>query len=155
MLAILKSQIFCGLSMVNRDNLTESGIVSLKLVIASFLVFISVVVLVSAYFSARSQGANQNRLADVVRIQEALKIYFEENGRYPSGTGTPNGFSDYLDFWPTPPSTSAGDCRIGGDRYNYSQRSLGDDYTLSFCLSKSAGGLSSGIHTVTSRGILN
>lgn len=140
--------------MAQSNNLSEAGRVSIKLLIVSFLVFAGLLALLLAFFSARTQAANNNRVADVTQIQAALKIYFDENGFYPPGSGTPTGFNEYLDFWPTPPKP-AGSCGRGTDVYSYSQRSLGSDYSLTFCLSSSASGLRPGIYTLTSRGLQN
>lgn len=154
MLAILKPLKCSGLSMAHTNNWSQVGRVSIKLLIVSFLVFAGLLAVLLAFFSARTQAANNNRVADVNQIQAALKIYFDENGFYPAGNGTPTRFEEYLDFWPTPPKP-AGSCGQGTDTYNYTQRSLGSDYSLTFCLSSSSSGLRSGNYTLTSRGLQN
>jgi len=132
---------------------TQSGHVSLKVVIASSLAGLTLVVLIFAFWNARAQAANEIRVADLTRIQEALKIYSDENGRYPSGSGVPSGIEEYLDFWPTPPSFSKGQCGKSNDVYSYSQKSLGDDYSITFCLSQKTNGIPAGVHALNSRGL--
>ncbi len=124
----------------------------IKIIILAAIISSGILAVILALSAARTAAANQNRLADVSRIYEALHIFYDQNGYYPQGSPIPNGIGDYLDHWPTPP-TPAGICSKTQDEYNYVQKSLGSDYEVTFCLSAKTEGLGSGMHTLSSQGI--
>ena len=82
-----------------------------------------------AFASAKTEALNKQVMADVAQISQALKIYHSENGFYPYGNGVPEGISNYLSRWPTPPANKK--CKISN--YNYSQTHSGDDFQMTFC----------------------
>jgi len=124
----------------------------IKIIILTAIISLGVLAVISALSSARHAAANQNRLADITQIHEALKIFYDQNGYYPYGSPVPEGFGDYLDHWPTPPGP-AGACSRVADIYAYSQKSLGSDYNVTFCLSAKTSGLSAGMHALSLKGI--
>ena len=125
---------------------TISGIILvLILVIIGITVF-------SAYLGAQSYAKDQKRITDITQIQAALKVYFDENGFYPSTqNGEPKNLETYLSFWPTSPNAN-GSCSKDQNTYVYSQRT-NSDYALTFCLGNKFGNYSAGVHTATSKGI--
>ena len=118
------------------------------------IIVIAATTFLSAYVSARVAARDKKRRMDITQMTAALKLFFEENGFYPSGGGQsfPRGMNDYLDYWPTAPAAETG-CTEAQNAYNYSPKSAGADYLLTFCLGTSTGGLSAGAHAVTAKGI--
>lgn len=131
---------------------TQTGMSRIKIIILAAIISLGVLAVILAFGSARSSAANQNRLSDVAQIHEALKVFYDQNGYYPYGSPVPERIADYLDHWPTPPGP-AGICSTINDTYAYSQKSLGSDYAVTFCLSAKIQGLATGIHTLSSKGI--
>ena len=117
----------------------------IKIGILVVIVILALLVLGLGYSSARSLARDRHRLADVQKIHDALKVFFEENGYYPYGTGTgePTGLADYLETWPSSPVSSH--CP---NTYTYSQKAQGNSYELTFCLDQGAAGWGAGIHKV-------
>ena len=117
----------------------------IKIGISSLIVILALAVLGLASSSAKVAARDRHRLADVQKIYEALKIFYEENGYYPYGSGTaePTGLSNYLDGWPVSPPS--GKCP---NTYIYNQKSQSNSYELSFCLDRSEGGFGPGSHTI-------
>jgi type II secretory pathway pseudopilin PulG len=135
--------------MFNRVNFRVETLITICLV-----VIIGMVLLLS-WVSAKKLARDKMRVSDITQIQEGLKLYFSQNGYYPTGQGTiaPRGLSDYMDHWPTAPLPPDGNCTVSNNDYNYSQKSLGLDFTLTFCLGQDVGDLSSGPHTATTKGV--
>jgi hypothetical protein len=103
----------------------------IKIGILALIVLLVLMVLGLAYSAAQAQVRDRHRLIDIQKIHDALKIFFEENGYYPYGTGTgePTGLSNYLDGWPVSPKSAA--CP---NNYSYAQKAQGNSYELVFCL---------------------
>jgi type II secretory pathway pseudopilin PulG len=122
------------------------GIAILQAIVLFLIVIIIVTTVGIAYGSAKSQAQDKQRLSDASKIAEALKLYFDINGFYPTSVdGLPKGIEAYLDFYPTPPNPN-GVC-TSVQTYSYERKDSGTDYILHFCLGES------GMHTVTSKGI--
>lgn len=130
------------------------GFISVELSILIVIISLVLLVILGAYLSARVSARDEQRVVDVAAMQKALQAYFTENGFYPSGSSTllPVGIGSYVDRWPTA-SSPDGNCTDLQNSYLYSQRSDGSDYSLSFCLGHKAKSISSGAHTLTSKGI--
>jgi type II secretory pathway pseudopilin PulG len=132
----------------------RSGFISIELLIFIVIVGLLVLTILLALFFAQSSARDKQRMRDVIAMQTALRVYFTENGFYPPGMGTqmPENITGYLDRWPLAPAAS-GSCTASQNRYVYSQKSSGLDYTLTFCLGQKTAGVSAGMHTLTSKGI--
>jgi hypothetical protein len=120
----------------------------------SIIILLVVVVIVStvflAYLQAGGEARDQQRLLDMTAIESALNLYFDDYGSYPStNNALPKGLDIYLEFWPQP--AAANNCKQNS--YSYTQKAGGTDYAVSFCLEDPATGLSSGMHTLSSKGI--
>ncbi len=117
----------------------------IKIGISALIVILALAVLSLGYSAAKVEARDQHRLTDVQKIYDALKIFYEENGYYPygSGSGAPTGLSNYLDGWPVSPPS--GKCP---NSYLYNQKAQNNSYDLSFCLDRGAGGFGPGTHTV-------
>jgi type II secretory pathway pseudopilin PulG len=135
-------------------NFNPRGFIRTEALIFIVIVFLGLVVVLFAFLSAKSSARDQQRLADVGSIQQALQIYFTENGFYPNGANVamPVGMDNYLDRWPQAPAAD-GRCSSAQNSYVYSQRSNGSDYVLTFCLGASTKGVASGPHFLNSKGI--
>lgn len=121
------------------------GFGGIKLGIAIAIILIGLIVVFLAYTSGQSKARDERRLADVSKIQQALKIFFDENGYYPfGGEGQePTGLSNYMDGWPANPESKS--CP---DAYFYRQNSQGEGYELNFCLEHGANGWSEGSYKI-------
>lgn len=126
---------------------------SLQGIILILIIAIIIVTVFSAYINSQESANDKKRITDITKIQEALKVAFDVNGFYP---GTMNdkakGIETFLDFWPSAPKPHA-NCNAADNKYTYSDRSNGSDYSLTFCLEKKYQSLSAGRHTANSGGI--
>ncbi|HMQ02014.1 MAG TPA: hypothetical protein PKD79_03030 [Candidatus Doudnabacteria bacterium] len=108
----------------------------------------SSVVLV-ALGSARAKARDAQRVADVRLIGVGLESYYVQRNSYPVNLSdlVPN----YLDSVPTAPTPPDGDCTDISNKYTYSYVSS-NEFFLRFCLGSDTGGLSAGVHTLSSNG---
>ena len=87
--------------------------------------------------STRAKGRDAKRVSDIRQIQQALDIYFNDNGVYPSAITAgntlsgPNGLT-YMQKVPAPPGKADGAC--SSDPYTYSSNAPYTAYTLAYCL---------------------
>src|SRR3989344_2421778 len=121
------------------------GLTGIKIGIAAAIIGIGLIVVVSAFSSAQGKARDERRLSDVSKIQQALKIFFDENGYYPFGgeASEPTGIGNYIDGWPASPSSKA--CP---ETYFYRQNSQGEGYELEFCLEQGAKGWGFGVYKI-------
>jgi hypothetical protein len=130
-----------------------SALKSLQGIILLVIIAIFGMTILVALVNSQALANDRKRISDVVKIQAGLKVDFDVNGFYPGVTnGQPKGVETYLDFWPTAPKANGG-CTAQENSYTYSDRSYGEDYSLTFCLAKNYQNLAAGIHTATSKGI--
>jgi hypothetical protein len=117
----------------------------LKVIVLGIIITLVTGTIVFSYIGAQDAAADKRNLADVDKIHEALKLFYEVNGFYPQDAqGLPKGIEAYLSFYPKPSSTN-GLCQPS-DTYYYERRASGGDFKLTFCLPKT------GVHSLTSRG---
>ncbi len=124
----------------------------MKIQFAIFLVIAVLLALTAlfAFFSARTEAENRQVILDSIKIKEALDIYKQENGFYPDNREVPVGLAGYISFWPIP--ATAGKCGSFSE-YAYDQKSNGENFGLTFCLTGKTSGLQPGFHTISSGGI--
>jgi prepilin-type N-terminal cleavage/methylation domain-containing protein len=143
------------------------------LVVIAIIGILAAVVLVSLN-SARAKSRDARRLSDIHQLQTALELYYNDCGGYPqqatahnlgtttsealysgaittscanaAGFGTSPAGTTYAGQIPANPSP-------GGATYTYTSVSPFTDYTMTFTLEGSAGGLPAGAHTAKSSGI--
>ncbi len=119
----------------------------LKVLVLGIIITLAAGAIVFAFTNAKADAADERRLADVGKIQEALTLFFDVNGFYPNNSdGVPKGIDQYLSFYPTPPNPN-GNCTKESNNYFYERKASGMDFNLSFCLGKD------GKHTITSKGL--
>jgi type II secretion system protein G len=136
------------------------------LVVIAIIGILAAVVLVSLN-SARLKSRDARRLADVRQVMTALELYYNDNGAYPTVTGSgvnihpdpaspgsgTNRFSTYLASYPSYPTpANDGTCPTPND-YTYSQLSSGAAYSITFCLGGTSGGFAAGVHTASPAGL--
>ncbi len=120
------------------------------LVVAAILLALS---LIFGIFSGFGNARARAEFDSVDKIKTALKFYNADQGRFP----TQNEFlsqrilvPDYLTEMPT--FISQGGACKNFTNLSYSQTNQ-QNFALVFCLEQSAGGLSSGIHILTNKGV--
>ncbi len=127
--------------------------VSLTVIIISVILGILVLTVFLAFLNGSVAANDQKRLNDVALIQQALKLYYDENGFYPvSSKGIPSSIENFLNFWPEAPKAN-GSCSDESNTYTYARKPSGTEYSLTFCLGRSRDGYAAGVHAANSKGI--
>lgn len=137
---------------ITPENSVSSSRLQSKVLVAAFLL-VTVSIAWGAYSGYRL-GQSKATLAQASNLNDALRFYYQDQGRYPSSDQFYNkniltAFS-YLDGLPKPESVS-GQCSDYKDFY-YSQSSP-QKFALIFCITRSAEGFSKGVHTITEKGV--
>lgn len=132
------------------------------------IVIILLVVFWTALNSARAKARDVKRVRDVQYIQEALKLYFNDNLDYPrvSGIGqaavpddsdctqSKTEFECYMPNYPGYPLPADGAACLNYQGYAYSKLPASEGgYGITFCLGQETGGFSAGPHRATANGI--
>ncbi len=149
-------------------------LIELLVVIAIIGLLASVVLL--ALNSARQKSRDAKRLADVRQLASALELFYNDASAYPtcatacsqavpslvmgSGTGVMRGGMNNTTLTPTyiglipaaPTPADTATCTTAND-YKYAATTLGDTYTITFCLGAQTGGYGPGVRTLTPAGI--
>jgi type II secretory pathway pseudopilin PulG len=121
-----------------------------RLIILTLIVVIAGTTITLAFVNAKSQAKDKSVFLDIAVIQEALHLYNEENGFYPSqANGLPRGIETYINFYPKPALN--GKCQETS--YAYSQKLSGTEYALTFCLGHSYNNYAAGDHAASSKAI--
>jgi Tfp pilus assembly protein PilE len=133
----------------------QSGLILVEFMILCAIIFILALVTLAAWGSAKKEARDAKRMTDISQINEALKIFNNENGFFPAqdSSSKPQGIESYLSFWPEAPLPSDGICSKAQNSYYYGQVEAGSDFQLSFCLGQSTKGLAAGFHTINSKEI--
>jgi len=128
------------------NNKKAFTLVELLVVIAIIGLMASLSII--ALGNARSKSRDSKRVSDVKQVQTALELFFSDQGRYPTATEWASGSlyatgtigtTTYIDKLPA--ASTRGICN---NNYTYAPSSLGDDYTINFCLEDRTGSLSKG-----------
>jgi|GEM_PF-3725194 hypothetical protein len=98
---------------------------------------------------ARIKARDARRSADIRQVMTALELYYNDHGKYP---GRLTDMKTYLAV-PTAPLPPDGGCTDGQNAYAYVQKKSGQDYTLTFCLGGTSGGMAPGLRTASASGI--
>lgn len=104
-----------------------------------------------------SSSSDAKRVADIRQIASALELYFNDNNEYPdSNNGKPVGLDSYIGTLPTAPPAD-GNCSDDLNEYDYTAKTdnsgSNTNYSLTFCLGSSVGGLEAGNQESTALGI--
>lgn len=133
------------------ENSVSSSKLQSKVLVAAFVLLVASIAWGS--YSGYRVGQSKATLVQASNLNDALRFYYQDQGRYPSADQFYNkniltAFS-YMDGLPKPESTS-GECSDYKDFY-YSQTSP-QKFALTFCITRSAEGFSKGVHTITEKG---
>lgn len=130
-----------------RSFVVSAGFTLIELLVVISVIGILATLVTANLSSARSRARDAERKSDLKNIQTALRLYFNDHGRYPRSTGSGNiigcgatgtnlcpwgsewnnGTTIYMSTLPKDPSTST-------QYYLYQLGSDTDNYTLSSCL---------------------
>ncbi|MEI7619994.1 MAG: FISUMP domain-containing protein [Candidatus Falkowbacteria bacterium] len=144
--------------MKNKKNIFGFTLVELLLAISIIAVIASLSLL--AYGSIRQKSRDTRRVKDIEQIQTALKLYFYNEGSYPTTLSFGQSLlgstssTTYMAILPNNPE-SKNDGVCNDQNYTYQISPTSTDYKVSFCLSSPVGSLKAGPKCLTSKGIID
>lgn len=157
--------------MVNKYRKYSAGFTLIELlVVVAIIALLAAIVLVSLV-SARRKARDSRRLADMTQMNTALELYKNTNAGYPDAVaGKPQSMTPtYLNLLPSAPVPADSACEaltnpLGGQANNYYYEPTGtsslvggltvwSDYNYYFCLGSQTGNFSSGLRTMTPKGV--
>ena len=152
------------------ETKTQAGFTLIELLVVIAIIGLLSGIAVIALQSARQKGRDAKRLGDMTQISTAMELYFNSNKGYPSDTA--DLVPDFMPAVVTNPQPADGDCATltypdgGGTADNFfyypsptggsyilDSLTLYPDYLYYFCLGRSTGDFSAGVHSVTPRGV--
>ncbi len=129
----------------------------LAFTLIELLVVIAVIGVIAAIAIVDLQHARRNardlqRTSDIIKIQTALEMYYNDNYSYPESIEgqIADAYTVHMEAVPTAPDLFDGDCDSESNNYIYF--SDGKSYTLAFCLGGETGGFAPGNNCVTPLG---
>ena len=139
----------------------KKGFTLIELLVVIAIIGLLSTLAVVALNSARQKARDAKRVADIKQIQTALELYYNDQSGYPVATGTLGstnfaclgtaGFGAaacadvYMGLVPTNPTPNGAD-------YVYTS-TADDEYSITFNLEGTTGGLGSGARTASQNGI--
>lgn len=125
------------------NNKKNQGFTLIELLVVISIIAIVSLIATTALFNARAKSRDAKRVGNIRQIQTALDMFYNDRGRYPtsdewasgkiSATST-NGTTTYMQVIPLAPTPADGTCDTADNEYDYTQRSNGSSYTISFCI---------------------
>ncbi len=134
--------------MIKNSKINSFGFTLVELLVVVSIIGILATLLVANYNATRQRARDAQRKSDLRNIQTALRVYYNDKGRYPpassgriSGCGTGSSVCDwggsfssngvvYMNVLPKDPSSDRS--------YYYDYDSATGDYTLYACLENKA-----------------
>ncbi|HRH33215.1 MAG TPA: prepilin-type N-terminal cleavage/methylation domain-containing protein [bacterium] len=127
------------------------------MVVVAIIGILSTLIIISLD-TTKMTARNTRRLADIKQLQIALKMYYADNGFYPTaitaGASLARNGINYLLRIPQNPFPY-NDNNCPSQDYQYKQLEGGQRYSLTFCLGDKTDDLSAGTKTATANGILD
>lgn len=139
---------------------TQKGFTLIELLVVVAIIGMLASVVVVSLNSARAKARDAKRISDMKAVQNAIEMYYSDNGQYPDLSGTvtnswvtaiPNTTqlnSTYIASLPTPPAIdNTGTCST--KTYRYAVNTAKSDYALQFCLNSASGSYAAGINYIS------
>lgn len=111
----------------------SKGFTLIELLVVISIIGILATLVAANLNSARSRARDAERKSDLKNISTALRLYFNDNGKYPAASALPWGSqwagangTVYMNTLPNDP--------LSGQTYNYQLGATNDTFTLSACL---------------------
>lgn len=118
-------------------HILHTGFTLIELLVVISIIGILATLVAANLNSARSRARDAGRKSDIKNIQTALRLYYNDNSRYPVSTGVPFGAewkvgsTVYMNMVPE-------DSLSPTQTYKYVIGADTDNYTLSACLENSS-----------------
>lgn len=143
-----------------KKGLNTFGFTLVELMVVIAIIGILATLILVTLDNTKSTARNTRRLADIKELQLALKLYYNDNGFYPTAitAGTSisrNGVNYLLRVPENPKPWGEGNCSEFNSDYQYKQLEGGKRYSLRFCVTEKTDDLSSGTKLATANGILD
>ena len=135
-----------------------SGFTLVEIMVVIAIIGILTTLVMVSLDNTKKTARNARRLADIKQLQLGLKMYYNDNGFYPTYVSPTaslarNGVNYLLRIPQNPRPYNDNNCPDQG--YQYTQLENGQRYSLTFCLGDKTDDLSGGPKTATSNGILD
>jgi len=144
-------------------TINKKGFTIIELLVVISIIGLLSTISVIALNGARKKSRDAKRVGDMKQLQTSLELYFNDNSRYPSATGSlvlgsgdalvlcDAGFvanvsscpqnKIYMSLVPANPTPNGSD-------YTYSTDANGTTYSVSYTLEEATGGITAGLHTM-------
>lgn len=134
------------------------GFTLVELMVVIAIIGILATLIMVTLDNTKSTARNTRRLADIKQLQLALKMYYNDNGTYPTAITAGSSIAlrgvNYLLRVPENPKPwNDGTCP--NQDYQYRQFENGQRYSISFCVSDATDDLLKGPKLATANGVLN
>ena len=117
-------------TLMNQNSICELGFTLIELLVVISIIGLLATLITANLNAARSRSRDAVRKADLKNIQTALRIYYNDNGAYPSsiswGDEWSSGSNIYMNEIPNDP--------LPDQSYAYTMDSDNDTFTLTACL---------------------
>jgi len=137
----------------------KSAFTLMELIVVIFIIGIISGAVTVSYKVIREKSRDARRLSDLAQVQNALELYFRDEGSYPNSltpgqslVGTTTGISYLTTIPENPRPRNDGNCP--DNEYSYTLNGQ-TTYTINFCLGHNTDSLNTGSHCATPRGIEN
>ncbi|MFA5643957.1 MAG: LamG-like jellyroll fold domain-containing protein [Patescibacteria group bacterium] len=144
--------------MFKSTRLKKSGFTLVEILVVVAIIGILATLVVVSLGDTRAKARDSQRISDIKQMQVALRLYFSDQGYYPSSSTVTSSiyFGDtvYMDRLPQAPTPPDGDCTVSDNQYVYSE--LGENnesYSIYFCLGEENSNLSAGLAIANPTGI--
>lgn len=79
---------FAPYTMLMHNNTRSSGFTIIELIVVIIVLGILVGITIVSYNGAQGRARDADRRVDVANLVKALEMYYDDNGRYPTASGT-------------------------------------------------------------------